>query len=82
LNKNLALAIAGLVAGAFGAASAQEPPAAQPAPDITTQRDVSLSPKQMLDEAEKYLPDGAEGVVRPQAAQRCSRSARCRQRFA
>jgi hypothetical protein len=60
-RKIVALAVAGLTVGALNAASAQQP-ADPPAPDITTQRDVSLSPKQMLTEAESYLPTMEQGA--------------------
>jgi hypothetical protein len=60
-RKIVALAVAGLTVGAINAASAQEPAGAPP-PEITTQRDVSLTPKQMLAEAEKYLPTMEQGA--------------------
>jgi hypothetical protein len=60
-RKIVALAIAGTVVVAFGAAFAQEG-AAPPPPDITTQRDVQLTPQQMKTEAEKYLPGMEQGA--------------------
>lgn len=60
----------GVVAGAaavlvFGVAAAQEPeaaPTAPPvAPELQAQRDVQLSPAQMLQQAETFLPDMERG---------------------
>ncbi len=61
-RKLIALTLAAAVVGAFGAAIAQEaPPDPAPPPDITTQRDVSLTPAQMVSEANKYLPTMEQG---------------------
>jgi hypothetical protein len=61
-RKILALAVAGLTVAIFGPASAQQP-AEMPPPEITTQRDVSLSPQQMLSEAEGYQPSMEQGAA-------------------
>ena len=61
-RKIVAVAIAGAVIAAFGAAFAQEAAAPAPPPDITTQRDVQLTPAQMKTEAEKYLPTMEQGA--------------------
>lgn len=49
------------IMGGFGVAFAQEGAPATP-PDVTTQRDVKLSPAQMRDEAENYLPEMERGA--------------------
>jgi len=62
LSKRLwGMAIATAISFAFGVAVAQEAPPAPPA-DVTTQRDVKLSPTQMRDEAETYLPEMERGA--------------------
>lgn len=70
-RKLVALVSAGLVVGAFGAALAQQQPPAGDVPEITAQRDVTLTPKQMQTEAEKYLPAMEQGAsfVRKQLAE-------------
>jgi hypothetical protein len=70
-RKLVAVAMAGAVVVAFGAAFAQEQPAPAPAPDITTQRDVQLTPQQMKAEADKYLATMEQGatIVRKQLAE-------------
>ncbi|MBK7586555.1 MAG: hypothetical protein IPI67_41000 [Myxococcales bacterium] len=62
LSKRLwGIGVAIAIWGAFGVAAAQETAPAPPA-DVTTQRDVKLSPTQMRDEAETYLPEMERGA--------------------
>jgi hypothetical protein len=62
LSKRIwGMAIATAISFAFGVAVAQEAAPAPPA-DVTTQRDVKLSPTQMRDEAEGYLPEMERGA--------------------
>jgi hypothetical protein len=63
----LSILLAGLVLGGFGVALAQQ---TEEIPELTAQRDVALSPAQMRDEAEKYLPGMDQGAsfVRKQLA--------------
>jgi hypothetical protein len=66
LSKRLwGLGLAVAILGAFGVAFAQEPAPAATTPEVTAQRDVKLSPSQMRDEAEGYMPEmerGSSGV--------------------
>jgi hypothetical protein len=58
---------------AFGVAAAQETPAPAKTPEVTAQRDVNLTPKEMQAQAESYLPEmerGASGVRRQLSAAR------------
>jgi hypothetical protein len=62
LQKRLwGVGIAVAISFAFGVAVAQEGAPAPPA-DVTTQRDVKLTPTQMRDEAEGYLPEMERGA--------------------
>jgi hypothetical protein len=62
LSKRIwGLGLSVAIVSALGVAFAQEGPPATP-PDVTTQQDVKLSPAQMRDEAEKYLPEMERGA--------------------
>jgi hypothetical protein len=52
-----------LVVGAFGVAAAQPAPEPQPDVAVGAQRDVNLTPPQMLAEAEKYPPAMDQGAA-------------------
>lgn len=62
LSKRLwGLGVAVAILGVFGVAVAQEG-APTPPPDVTVQKDVKLTPAQMRDEAETYLPEMERGA--------------------
>lgn len=64
------LLAAGVVC-AFGVAVAQEQPGAPAPPELATQRDVNLSPDQMLTQARSYMPgmEQGAGAVRKQLSE-------------
>ncbi len=68
--------IAATVVGAFGVAGAQEQPAAPAPPELATERDVALTPDQMLEQAKGYLPPMEQGAGQVRKALAESRQAR------
>ncbi|MFO0570820.1 MAG: hypothetical protein U0263_34605 [Polyangiaceae bacterium] len=63
LSKRLwGLGIAVAILGAFGVAVAQEGAPSSPPPDVTAKKDVKLSPTEMRNEAETYLPEMERGA--------------------
>lgn len=74
LSKRLwGMGIATAISFVFGVALAQEAGSPPPPPTVNAQREVKLSPSQMRDEAEGYLPEmerGASTVRRQLSASR------------
>jgi hypothetical protein len=66
--KSRALALGAAVVGALGVAAGQEAEPVPPTVDVAGQKDVALTPQQMLEEAKGYLPamDRGAAVVRRQ----------------